>query len=80
MSKPRHFVAIDVEENDTLRRYRALTLALATVLVGRRLERIVLADYEEGHIEMVVEAEMIVPPIVPATFHVTVNTWPLAAA
>lgn len=70
-----HLVQIDVDEEDTLSRYRKLTLALATILTGRTLIRINGADYESGHIEMIVEAERILPPPDPAEFRVSVEKW-----
>jgi hypothetical protein len=75
-----HFVTIRVEEDDTLKRYRVLTLALATVLTGRKLVRIIDADYDQGHIELVVEAQHIQPPPVPADFRVEVDSWPIASS
>lgn len=75
-----HNVVIKVSEPDTLKRYRVLTLALATVLTGRRLVSIESADYDAGCIEIVVEAQDIQPPPVPADFRVEVEAWPVTAS
>jgi hypothetical protein len=72
-----HFVVIRVDEQDTLKRYRVLTLALATILTGRKLVKILSADYDEGCIEVVVEAQDIQPPPIPADFRVEVDAWPV---
>lgn len=78
MSEGQHFVCIRVvNEPNTLKRYRSLNLGVMTVLSGKRLLRVLGADYDEGIVEMIVQAEQITPPATPAEFHIKVDSWPV---
>jgi hypothetical protein len=75
-SRDVHRVIVKVtKDGELLKRISLLNTAMLRVLSGTILIRVLSADYEEGCIELLVEADNINPSIVPGEVTVRIEPW-----